>query len=161
MIGALLIIDEGHVAGGGDRSSNAMSLAKMLNVERRWAITGSAFIPQAMNAVYADRETAPTKHLQQGGEMQIASMGLRPSIEAESNPPLGKAVSHSRSWSRRDLDDVSRFGTIISDFLATQPFRSDIAFSETVTSHLRRKQIPYGAVRRLRYLMNSLMVKHR
>lgn len=42
-VSSRLIVDEGHVAGGGERSSNAMALARMMNVERRWAITGSEF----------------------------------------------------------------------------------------------------------------------
>lgn len=108
---------------------------------------------------------APTKHLQQGGEKQIASLNLHNQLKTDvddRNQDQPDTFQPSPgAWNRRDLNDVSRLGTIIADFLATQPFRSDVAFNEAVSSHLRRKQIPFGAVRRLKYLMDSLMVKHR
>ena len=50
---------------------------------------------------------------------------------------------------------------IIGGFLAAEPFKSDAAFQESVTSYLRRKDGPsFGAVQRIKYLMSSLMVKH-
>lgn len=66
-----------------------------------------------------------------------------------------------KGWKARDLNDVGRLGAIIGDFLGTEPYRSDTSFSESVTRHLRGSKVPFGAVRRLRYLMDSLMVKHR
>lgn len=66
-----------------------------------------------------------------------------------------------KGWTSRDIDDVARLGVIISGFLGAEPFRSDAPFQEVVTSHLKRREIPFGAVGRLQYLMDSLMVKHR
>ena len=70
------------------------------------------------------------------------------------------AASPAGRWSSRDLDDVARLGGIIGGFLGAEPFHSDITFPEAITGHLRRREITLGSVRKLKYLMDSLMVKH-
>ncbi|ORY35502.1 P-loop containing nucleoside triphosphate hydrolase protein [Naematelia encephala] len=127
-----IILDEGHVAGS--KTSNAMRLAITLDVERRWLVSGT-----------------PTKHLQQGGE-----------VEASSSTGLSsRSSTTSRAWSRRDLEDATRIGVMVGGFLAAEPFRSEATFQEKVTNLLRGRDGPkYGAVRRLRYIMGNIMVKH-
>ena len=93
--------------------------------------------------------------MQQGGEQQAAS-GIKVEEGVDTpEPPL------ARGWTRRDIDDVSRIGTMIGSYLGAEPFRSDLSFHDVITSHLRRREISFGSVQRLQYLMNSLMVKHR
>jgi hypothetical protein len=65
------------------------------------------------------------------------------------------------SWSKWDLDDATRVGVMIGGFLGAEPFRSEATFQQRVTSLLRGRDGPnFGAVRRLRYLMSEMMVKH-
>ena len=67
-----------------------------------------------------------------------------------------------RSWPRNDLEDVTRIGIMVGGFLAAEPFKSDAAFQELVTAPLRHRHGPrFGSVRRLKYLMDAMMVKHR
>lgn len=50
---------------------------------------------------------------------------------------------------------------MIGGFLAAEPFRSDAGFQDRVTNPLRGKEGPkFGAVRRLKYIMSGVMVKH-
>jgi hypothetical protein len=73
--------------------------------------------------------------------------------------PTGKRSADA--WSNHNLNDVARFGVIVGGFLSAQPFKSDVGFQEAVTAYLRKATGPtFGAVRRLRGLMNALMVKH-
>jgi hypothetical protein len=98
---------------------------------------------------------APTKSLQQGGEQQ-AALGIKvEEVVYPPEPPL------ARGWTRNDIDDVSRIGTMIGSFLGAEAFHSEMSFHEIITKHLRRREISFGSVERLQYLMNSLMVKHR
>lgn len=144
-------------------ATNAAHLAAKLSVERRWAVSGSECAllyhghDQGIFCFWLIN-LAPTKHLQQGGEIEldlpsrsITPTGLGPSM----------TITTARPWSRRDIDDVTRLGVMIGRFLAVQPYRSEVAFQEMVTADLRRKSGPrFGAVRRLKELMGALMVKH-
>jgi hypothetical protein len=69
-------------------------------------------------------------------------------------------VPRASRWSGRDLEDVGRLGSIIGGFLGAEPFRTDTGFSESITSSLRRREVRLGSVEKLKYLMDSLMVKH-
>jgi hypothetical protein len=146
--------DEGHVAG--DKSSNAMRLASSLSVERRWVVSGSKLIPYPHTTKLT--VVAPTKHLQQGGEAESEPV---PFNASRSRPPIRHVPSTGNQWSTRDIDDATRIGVMIGGFLGAEPFRSSTNFQEMVTSLLRAKTGPkFRAVRRMRYLMSSMMVKH-
>jgi hypothetical protein len=95
---------------------------------------------------------APTRHLQQGGEQAIGNRPERAAIDPES--PI-------RCWNSEDIEDVARIGVIVGKFLNAEPFYSDVSFQEVITSRLKRREPSFGAVGRLKYLMDSLMVKHR
>lgn len=67
----------------------------------------------------------------------------------------------ARAWSSKDLNDVSRFGVIAGSFLGAEPYNSEVGFQKAVTAHIRGAAgPPFGAVKRLKDLMNALMVKH-
>ena len=67
----------------------------------------------------------------------------------------------TRTWSQKDITDLTRLGVMIGGFLATEPFKSEGGFQEHVTNQIRRRGGPtFGSVRRLRYLMSEMMVKH-
>ena len=69
--------------------------------------------------------------------------------------------SEKRKWSNKDIDDATRIGVMIGGFLAAEPFRSETAFQERVTSLLRGSNGPqYGAVKRMKHIMSAVMVKH-
>ena len=137
--------------------SNAMVLAKSLSIERRWIVSGSesAIAPRVDNLT-----TAPTAHLQQGGELEV-----REAVDAQS-PKTTKimpqsTLPRSRVWSSHDKDDAARMGIMIGGFLAAQPFRSETEFREHVYKPLCHPGGPqFGATERLRYIMSELMVKH-
>ena len=95
---------------------------------------------------------APTKHLQQGGEIEMEGFARK------LQDPTPQKVPR---WSRWDLDDATRIGNMVGGFLAAEPFRSGSNFQDQVTKYLRRGDGPsFGAVGRLRYIMSALMVKH-
>ena len=124
-----------------------MQFARDLSIERRWIVSGSKS-PSRL----APLTSAPTKHLQQGGEIEMESMDLTNSASAD---------ARDHAWSRRDIDDATRIGAMVGGFLALEPFRSESNFQEKVTKQLRRPEGPaFGAVGRLRYIMSAMMVKH-
>ena len=64
-------------------------------------------------------------------------------------------------WGRKDIEDATRIGVMIGGFLAAEPFKSDAAFQERVTSLLRGEDGPrFGAVQRMKYIMGATMIKH-
>ncbi|WWD19169.1 hypothetical protein CI109_103627 [Kwoniella shandongensis] len=142
-----IILDEGHVAS--NKTSNAMILAMQLSVERRWLVSGT-----------------PTRYLQQGGEIEMEGMGLS-AVSRPSTPSLesgGGVIHHAttrRTWSKRDIEDATRIGVMIGGFLAAEPFKSEALFQRLVTASLSKRGGPeFGAVARMKYIANGLMVKH-
>ncbi|WVQ72084.1 hypothetical protein IAR50_001629 [Cryptococcus sp. DSM 104548] len=138
-----IILDEGHVAHS--KTTNAMLMARQLSIERRWIVSGT-----------------PTRHLQQGGEIELESIDT-----ASPAPPLGlpdvtqPQAQNRRAWSKRDIEDATRLGTMIGGFLAAEPFKSEGKFQQMVVAPLRKKEGPdFGAVGRIKYLLGSLLVKH-
>lgn len=133
-----IILDEGNIAN--NIRSDAMMLAGMLSIERRWIVSGT-----------------PTTGLKQGTEGAFNSY-----LESEGlhHPPPTR-TSMSKKWSRSDLDDVSRLGRMISGFLASGVFSAE-EFRRQVTKPLRNAEGPaFGAVERIRQIMSAVMVKHR
>lgn len=101
---------------------------------------------------------APTKNLQQGGERDVEPMGLKTPFDT---PPNHEVPRERKQWSNRDVDDATRIGVMIGGYLAAEPFRSEAAFQERVTSMLRGARGPkFGAVKRMKYIMSATMVKH-
>ncbi|WRT68549.1 uncharacterized protein IL334_005526 [Kwoniella shivajii] len=141
-----IILDEGHTAQS--KSSNSMTFARQLSVERRWLVSGT-----------------PTRHLQQGGETEIESLSLPDSQMVTTDTcnfdvPLD---SHQmrRPWNQFDLEDAQRIGRMIGGFLAAEPFKTEGGFEKNVLSPLKNREGPsFGAVRRMKYIMDGLMVKH-
>ncbi|KAK8854687.1 hypothetical protein IAR55_003426 [Kwoniella newhampshirensis] len=139
-----IILDEGHVAHS--KTSNAMRLAMQLSVERRWLVSGT-----------------PTRHLRQGAEIEMEGLVKatisRPTIQTDNNH--AQKTMTRRTWSKRDVDDATRIGVMIAGFLAAEPFKSEALFQRLVTSTLSRQGGPdFGAVARMKYIVNGLMVKH-
>ncbi|ODO11128.1 hypothetical protein I350_01731 [Cryptococcus amylolentus CBS 6273] len=134
-----IILDEGHVAH--NKTTNAMLFVRQLSIERRWIVSGT-----------------PTRHLQQGGEIELEFMDTSshaPSILTNTQP------QSRRAWSKRDMEDATRLGTMIGGFLAAEPFKSEGKFQQLVAAPLRRKEGPdFGAVGRMKYLLGGLLVKH-
>jgi hypothetical protein len=94
--------------------------------------------------------------------MEVTTEALRDKADMEDAiDSLTTSDLGVKGWSNRDIDDVARLGVIISGYLGAEPFRSDASFHDVITSHLKRHRIPFGAVGRLKYLMGSMMVKHR
>jgi hypothetical protein len=107
----------------------------------------------------SDDDLAPTRNLQQGGEASLASMHLDSS--AGFRNPLS-TFEYVKPWNKRDQEDASRLGVMMGGFLKAEPFGHAAVFREKVTAHLLDHDGPrFGAVQRLKYLMNSMMVKHR
>ncbi|WVQ95089.1 hypothetical protein IAU59_002183 [Kwoniella sp. CBS 9459] len=144
-----IILDEGHVAA--NRTTNSMAFSRQLKVERRWLVSGT-----------------PTRHLQQGGEVEMDSLvdpgaqdifGPHERPEAQHNGNVSSVPS--RQWSLKDLEDATRLDQMIGGFLAVEPYRSDVGFQQLVTSRLKGAAGPdMGAVRRLKAIMAGVMVKH-
>ncbi|WVQ80158.1 hypothetical protein IAT38_002263 [Cryptococcus sp. DSM 104549] len=133
-----IILDEGHVAHS--KTTNAMRMAMNLGVDRRWIVSGT-----------------PTRHLQQGGEIQMEQL----ETSRSSTPTLYPTPAPSRAWNKRDLEDASRIGVMIGGFLAAEPFKSEGRFQRYVTAKLRGPQGPaFGAVQRMKYILGGVMVKH-
>ncbi|WWC71430.1 uncharacterized protein I206_105386 [Kwoniella pini CBS 10737] len=143
-----IILDEGHTAHS--KISNSMIFSRQLSVERRWLVSGT-----------------PTRHLQQGGEIELEEMNAelaRNHTNSEThpqNPVETRANGIGRAWDKFDLEDAYRIGRMIGGFLAAEPFKTEGGFERNVIAPLRNKEGPsFGAVRRMKYIMNGLMVKH-
>ncbi|WWC63468.1 uncharacterized protein I303_106071 [Kwoniella dejecticola CBS 10117] len=145
-----IILDEGHIAHS--KISNSMAFSRELSVERRWLVSGT-----------------PTRHLQQGGEVEMEEMNA--SNFASTNGIQGQAHTNHQmespgtttplAWNKLDLEDASRIGRMIGGFLAAEPFKTEGGFERNVITPLRNKEGPsFGAVRRMKYIMDGLMVKH-
>ena len=71
------------------------------------------------------------------------------------------ARPHARAWSKSDINDATRIGVMVGGFLAAEPFRSEAAFQERIVALLRGPGGPkFGAVQRLKNVMDAVMVKH-
>ncbi|WWC90504.1 uncharacterized protein L201_005440 [Kwoniella dendrophila CBS 6074] len=143
-----VILDEGHTAQS--KLANSMIFARNLSVERRWLVSGT-----------------PTRHLQQGGETELESLEVPNSHQAtRSFTPTIATNAHDtpivrRPWDQFDLEDASRMGRMIGGYLAAEPFKTEGGFEKNVVAPLKKRQGPlYGAVRRLKYIMDGIMVKH-
>ncbi|KAK4686248.1 hypothetical protein P7C73_g3887, partial [Tremellales sp. Uapishka_1] len=137
-----IIIDEGHIAH--NQTSHAMLLAMALSVERRWAVTGSSLRSDFGFLHMLTITTAPTRNL----------WGL------DSGAPDANVTS--ARWTEAEIDDATRIGAIVAGFLGCQPFRSESKFQNMVTAPLRPSSGPsFGAVRRIKAIMEALMVRHR
>ena len=135
-----------------------MRLATALSVERRWAVSGSESLSSyALMVLWLI--LAPAVHMQQGGESEIASLSTYERKPTQSLWDAEQATS--TAWGRASLDDVGKIGVMLGGFLAAEPFKSDDGFQMCVTARLRRKDGPsFGAVKRLKSLMDAVMVKH-
>ncbi|KAK6910808.1 hypothetical protein I203_104841 [Kwoniella mangroviensis CBS 8507] len=145
-----IILDEGHTAQS--KLTNSMTFARQLSVERRWLVSGT-----------------PTRHLQQGGEAELESIDVihSPDVSRTTTPTAndvhvdGEALTVHRAWNQLELEDAYRIGRMIGGFLAAEPFKTEGGFERNVIAPLKNKEGPsFGAVRRMKYIMNSLMVKH-
>ncbi|WVR09439.1 hypothetical protein IAU60_006506 [Kwoniella sp. DSM 27419] len=139
-----IILDEGHIAK--DKGTNAMALVRQLSVERRWLVSGT-----------------PTRHLQQGGELELESF-VEGQLQPDPSEDSGAGInleSNPRQWTDREIEDVTRIGKMIGGYLAAEPFKSDMGFQQHVTSKLKGPRGPaFGAVERIRNVMSGVMVKH-
>ncbi|OCH92096.1 hypothetical protein OBBRIDRAFT_475629 [Obba rivulosa] len=142
-----LVIDEGHVAG--TSTTDMMTFAESLSVERRWIVTGT-----------------PTTnllglHFGQGSEPVHEQ---QPEITVdEQQSTLDAETPFVRRWGKQDREDLKKFSVMLTKFLKLPQFSAE---SRLFTSHLvnplTAKSGPRpGAIQALTQVMSSVMVRHR
>ncbi|KAJ1724909.1 hypothetical protein LPJ61_005693, partial [Coemansia biformis] len=133
-----LIVDEGHIMSS--RNTVRVLMAAYLIAERRWICTGT-----------------PTHNLVHAS---LAAPGLRPADDSSDAAPQQPAERRNPVSARESSSDFLQLGLLVTKFLRMDPFaRSTSAWTSTMVGPYKHGDA--GARRRLRALMQSIMVRNR
>ena len=152
------MIDEGHVSSS--LMTNLTPFARLLNIERRWIVTGTpttnllglSFGHSSELEVNADDEL---------GYYDPESYTIRSVSTGTSNSEEDVVP---RKWTKYDREDLRKLDNMATHFVGFSRFRGEPkVFSDYVTSALfGPHQLPLpGAIQVLNQVMQSLMIRHR
>ncbi|KAG2735987.1 hypothetical protein G9P44_000077 [Scheffersomyces stipitis] len=129
-----LIIDEGHSMNS--KSSKTSNLCKVMQAERRWAVTGTP--TSGLTKLYMDEEQNET--------------------DSATASPKKKSKYVVKS-SFNEKEDLVKLGTIVGNFLKIEPFHSrPKLWTKEVIQPLVSKV--YGSDVSLSNLLNAIVVRH-
>ncbi|EGV62298.1 hypothetical protein CANTEDRAFT_131662 [Yamadazyma tenuis ATCC 10573] len=130
-----LIIDEGHSMTS--KVSRAGLLCREMNVERRWAVTGTP--TSGLTRLHMDEEDEEGKSLE--------------------DSPSKRKSKYVVKNSFNEIDDLMKLGNIVSNFLKIEPFHSQPRLWKTLMINPLLLNL-YGSTTSLSNLLDAIVVRH-
>lgn len=153
-----LVVDEGHVAAA--KSTNLTELAKILNVERRWLVTGTP--TTNLLGLNFGRNIEPCEAIEELLRIpSSASSDSSPSIPPSNIDDTENHTEAARRWTKADRGDLHKLAVMITHFLKVPHFAANPKVLHHLIMPLLDSEGPRpGSIQVLMQVMNMVMIRH-
>lgn len=153
-----LVVDEGHVAAA--TSTNLTELAKVLNVERRWLVTGTP--TTNLLGLSFGRNTEQSEAIE---ELPLPPSSpfsdSSPSIPPSNIDDTENHTEVARRWTKADREDLNKLAVMMTHFLKVPHFAANPKVLHHVITPLLDPEGPRpGGIQVLVQVMNMVMIRH-